>query len=534
MAGTSGGDEAQELLEKLKAQKAAWDAEGGDEEDETDALLQKAIDIAIEQGKGWSPGEKEEYMRLITDDDYLPPLFTSTNEELERSGMQEAFTSLKQDDETQNAAQLLQASKKKGNEAFHNGKTNRAGNVQFYRDAINHYYQAYAWAQQAKAITMEDKAADPDNNELYLEHELEEMRSTLCANAAMAHMQLKNWGHVRDQSKMALEHNDKNVKAWYRLAKALQMLQQWEAAGDAIDSGLAVDPNNKDLNKLKTLLADRVRKARLARQQRERARAQRVKRVKDVWKWCSSSGIQLGRIPLVATVTEDEEEGEHGEEYRWHNHHPHTGKLPQQLSVGKWAWPVMFLYPSHNQSDFVAEMAESDMLAMHMAQIFPELEADGAETTMPWDFNNEFTCSNLAVYFEVHEKPGKDGIIHPESVEPLTNQGDAMRFYEASRALKGDEGTDMANVARIMERKHLHQQRKAWKKKHKSLWAKPDPSPIVRVHPAMTLSQILTDERMMIPNFLVTFIMFPMEHPAHEAYLKEHKCLGIVEPSGLS
>jgi hypothetical protein len=159
MAAASGGDEAQDLLEKLKEQKAAWDAEDGDEEDDTDALLQKAIDIAIEQGKGWSPGEKEEYMKLITDDDYLPPLFTSTNEELERSGMQEAFTTLQQDDETQNAAQLLQASKKKGNEAFLNGKNNKAGNVQ-----VRTTYYCIQSRSQMIIIIMYLLSAHPSNH----------------------------------------------------------------------------------------------------------------------------------------------------------------------------------------------------------------------------------------------------------------------------------------------------------------------------------------------------------------------------------
>jgi len=58
----------------------------------------------------------------------------------------------------------------------------------------------------------------------------------------------------------------------------------------------------------------------------------------------------------------------------------------------------------------------------------------------------------------------------------------------------------MANLVRAVERKHLHKQRKAWKKKHGSLWHKPAPSSVVRVHPAMTLRDILTNNRMVVPN----------------------------------
>jgi len=185
---------------------------------------------------------------------------------------------------------------------------------------------------------------------------------------------------------------------------------------------------------------------------------------------------------------------------------------------GEWAWPCMFLYPSHNQSDFVKDFGESEMLALRMAEVFPELEDGQSETAMPWDYDNEFTCSQLAVYFEVHEaaveavqnssstssatqtNTGDAVVVHPESVELLKDQAACMRFYESSRALKGDEGVEMANVVRLMERKLLGKQRRAWKKVHGSLWAKPDPSPVVRVHPAVTLRDVLTDARMVVPN----------------------------------
>ena len=110
----------------------------------------------------------------------------------------------------------------------------------------------------------------------------------------------------------AVDFDPTNVKAWYRLAKAYQMLQNWEEAGDAIDSGLAVEgeENNVDLKKLQKLLAAKVQRARKLRQERERARAERVSRVKQVWKHCKDKGIQLGRVPLVATVTDDEDSPE--------------------------------------------------------------------------------------------------------------------------------------------------------------------------------------------------------------------------------
>ncbi len=117
------------LMTQMQEQKKKWDAEDHDEdeEDETDALLSKAIEAAIAQGKGWKEGEKEAYLNRIFDDDYLDPIFATTPEDLEKTGMAEAFSSLLHDDPP---VRLMAECKQKGNEAFMNGKKNVAKNVQ--------------------------------------------------------------------------------------------------------------------------------------------------------------------------------------------------------------------------------------------------------------------------------------------------------------------------------------------------------------------------------------------------------------------
>lgn len=550
-----------ELLDKMDKTRKKW-MEEEDDPDDGDRLLQEAIDMAIKNGKGWAPGEKEAYMEKILDDDYIPPMFCSTQEELDRTGLADAFSALQYDDDP---ALTMKACKQKGADAFMDGKRNLAKNIQYYRDAINHYYEAVAWASRIEPIEhkqahkgerneKDDDAARKreETFEEYKEAEIDEIKSTLYSNAALCHIQLKNWGHAKTDATKAVTFNASNIKALYRLAKANQMLKEWEPAGDAIDSGLDLDPQNKDLLKLKKLLGDKIRLARIARQKRERIRSERASNIKAVWKHCKTQGIQLGRVALVASTTDeleynedllvddDQNEDAAAFESRWHHHFPHTGSLPKPDGGNNngnplWTWPCLFVYPSHSQSDFVQSFHEQEMLAERMADMYPELEDGGtSETAMQWDFNNEFTCSNLAVYFEVNcpDSQSNAGPIHPDSVEPLKDMASTMKFYEASRALKGDEGPDIMRVAELVERKRLKKQRKAWKKQHKTLVARPDPSPCVRVHPAMTLEQILKDPRMVVANFLVTLVVIPENHPAHEAYLKERKCVGVLQPEG--
>ena len=120
-----------DLIDKLKSTKEKWMAEfaaSPDGPDETDALLSQAISMAIEQGKGWSsPEERAKYLESLLDDDFIPPLFASTPDELERSGLKDAFASLNNEGETPGKNML--DFRRKGNESVAWGRKNVAKNM---------------------------------------------------------------------------------------------------------------------------------------------------------------------------------------------------------------------------------------------------------------------------------------------------------------------------------------------------------------------------------------------------------------------
>jgi len=88
-------------------------------------------------------------MKRILDDDFIRPIFCSTPEELERTGLAEAFSALQYDDDP---SLVMQECKQKGTNAFQDGKRNQVHNIQYYRDAVNHCYEALAWANKIKSI----------------------------------------------------------------------------------------------------------------------------------------------------------------------------------------------------------------------------------------------------------------------------------------------------------------------------------------------------------------------------------------------
>jgi len=53
-------------------------------------------------------------------------------------------------------------------------------------------------------------------------------------------------------------------------------------------------------------------------------------------------------------------------------------------------FPVLLLYPTHSQSDFIKVFAESDTLNQHLDYIFP----------LPWDAQHEFAPDTVEAYME--------------------------------------------------------------------------------------------------------------------------------------
>mmetsp|Transcript_20821 Transcript_20821/g.41652 ORF Transcript_20821/g.41652 Transcript_20821/m.41652 type:complete len:550 (+) Transcript_20821:78-1727(+) len=510
-----------------------------DDEDPTGELLDAAINDALANANGWGEGEREEYLARIGDEEFLPPIFCSTVEEVESSGLGDAFVALMgEGDGTTPPEVLMAAAKKRGNAKFSQGESNTVKNMRFYREAVVEYEQSAGWG--ARVSPVEDHGGveylDGDDDRRYTRTELDGYLSGVHANASLCHLRLRNWGHTRDAARRSAAADPTNIKAHYRLATALASLKDYGGAGDALDAGLALagQEKNRDFLRLQRSIAGKIRSARSARARRERARAERVSTIKKVWGHCHGSGFQLGRTALVASVDVDDDDGEDGpadgDGGRWNSHYPHSGRVPDVRSK---EWPVVFLYPSHRQSDFVDRFAEDDMFAVRMAQMFPhpDDEADAKQST--WDHGGELVCSDLAVYFEAHPcaSDAAHDHLHPDDVELLPDKKSAMRFYEAARAMRSDDGVAMAEAVGLVEKRRLHRKRRDWIKRHGNLWARKTahPCPVVRVHPAATLRDVLSDARHVVPNFLPTFFMLPEKHPAHEIFLKDRKVIGIVE-----
>ncbi|KAF0041909.1 hypothetical protein F2P81_005441 [Scophthalmus maximus] len=74
-----------------------------------------------------------------------------------------------------------------------------------------------------------------------------------------------------------------------------------------------------------------------------------------------------------------------------------TGAQVSLDDQGSLHWPVLFLYPEHQQSDFVSAFCESSCFIDHLSVMF-------GEELPPWDVDRKYHPQNLQLYFEHEQK----------------------------------------------------------------------------------------------------------------------------------
>ncbi|CAI9731656.1 Hypothetical predicted protein [Octopus vulgaris] len=56
-------------------------------------------------------------------------------------------------------------------------------------------------------------------------------------------------------------------------------------------------------------------------------------------------------------------------------------------------WPVLFMYPEYNQSDFIESFSENHCFSDHILEMFQSC-------TVPWDEEHKYVPENIEIYFE--------------------------------------------------------------------------------------------------------------------------------------
>jgi hypothetical protein len=170
-----------------------------------------------------------------------------------------------------------------------------------------------------------------------------------------------------------LRINPSNVKAFYRSGTACLALDKLDEATWACEKGLVLDSANAPLKALQTKITKRkeyiasvekARKDREARVASEKLTLQLALKARNI----------LTRKTANPPDLEDAEL-----------------KLENPLDPSSTLiFPVILLYPTDSQSDFIKAFSEKEKLGEHLDYIFP----------LPWDEKHEYTPEGVEAYME--------------------------------------------------------------------------------------------------------------------------------------
>jgi len=323
---------------------------------ELDSQLDDHINAMLEKNKdykykgGLSEDNWEEEIKSI-------PLFQTkdqeiTQEQIDKSPELQALQALKYECDT--PEESANALKDDGNNSFQKKK--------------------YKWAITAYTEALKQKHSDM------------QLFATLYTNRAAAQFHLGNNRSSLNDAMRALYYKPQHMKALMRCAVCCFDLERYDECMGWCEKGLAVEPSDAKLMEMS-------RKAAHQKKQQERDKRKEEARIaKDMTKLnklisaiedrnigIESKDTKIPKRSLVEKVAQ-------GDPLK-----PHYGKLylDKQEALH---WPVYFLYPESNQSDFIEDFHELNTFADHIDIVF--------EVLPDWDTEKKYKAENVEVYFE--------------------------------------------------------------------------------------------------------------------------------------
>ncbi|NWV17396.1 TTC4 protein, partial [Origma solitaria] len=221
-----------------------------------------------------------------------------------------------------------------------------------------------------------------------------ELDAVLLTNRGAAHFHLGNFRSALNDAIQAKKLKPTHLKAIIRGALCHMELKNFSEAIAWCEEGLQIDPKEKKLVEM-------------------RAKADKLKvNIKAAWHlqclslwdpWWERAPSRFlcseRNIKLVLEPSDEEDDVSGGlAEISLDGFHSDsaTGAKVHLDADGNLNWPVLFLYPEHEQTDFTVAFHENSRFIDHLMVMFAELP--------PWDLEKKYLPNNLELYFEDEER----------------------------------------------------------------------------------------------------------------------------------
>ncbi|KAF4797220.1 hypothetical protein TURU_077351 [Turdus rufiventris] len=221
-----------------------------------------------------------------------------------------------------------------------------------------------------------------------------ELDAVLLTNRAAAHFHLGNYRSALNDAIQAKKLKPTHLKAVIRGALCHMELKNFLEAIAWCEEGLQIDSKEKKLVEIRAK-ADKLKRI----QERDARKAKVMESKEQCQKEILLAAIKERNIKLVLEPSDEEEEVSDGlAEISLDGFHSDsaTGAKVHLDADGNLNWPVLFLYPEHEQTDFTVAFHENSRFIDHLMVMFAELP--------PWDLEKKYHPNNLELYFEDGER----------------------------------------------------------------------------------------------------------------------------------
>ncbi|XP_061634993.1 tetratricopeptide repeat protein 4 isoform X1 [Phyllopteryx taeniolatus] len=232
----------------------------------------------------------------------------------------------------------------------------------------------------------------------------QDLETVLLTNRAAAHFHLGNMRSALNDAAAAKKIKPGHLKALIRGAQCCIELRNFATAIQWCEEGLKAHPTDKKLQDLRAA-ADKHKRAAERDARKAKVKEKKLNHEKEAL----MAAIKERGVKLLQPVKprqsgsdgEDDDEGSSTAVAELSldglSSHKATGAqvfLDEQNSLH---WPVLFLYPEHQQSDFISAFCESNSFLDHFAVMF-------GEQLPPWDVDRKYHLQNLQLFFEDEER----------------------------------------------------------------------------------------------------------------------------------
>ncbi|KAI1065654.1 HSP70/90 co-chaperone [Fusarium irregulare] len=258
--------------------------------------------------------------------------------------------------------------KERGNECF---------KIKNYVDAKEFYGKGIAILAGEERKRARGEQTKNQEGVIDTEEEIKNQQETLEAlyvNRAACHLSVKNYRSCWLDCAAALRLNPRNIKAYFRSARALLAVDRIEEADDVCARGLSLDESNASLRAVADDIIKRAKEID-ARRKRDAEREAKEKRRALLIK----AALRARNIPTRTTPQPPEMED------------AGIALLPDPDDPrSTLAFPTVLLYPLHLESDFIKAFEETHSLEDHLSYIFP----------LPWDKEGVYTTAGVEAFVE--------------------------------------------------------------------------------------------------------------------------------------